>query len=315
MNVISLSTDSMPAAVRAESWREFISRTIHSVSVERLSDTDFAAKIDARQYDGIRCASFWSKPHDVLGKKESFANAGASGYLVSWQIEGTAEITQAGRRILARSGDLTVIDGRESMRVRFNKDVRRIVANLPAATVEKALPVLQRVRSLPLSPEQPYAAMFHTYLTELATGQHELQADDVELLIENVCNLLKITARGQNIGMTPREFQRDAIIQFIRRNATKSDLSLDDVAAQLKTSGRSIQKILQESRSSFSSVLLAERLTAARAQLICSREKISRIAYSCGFNDISNFNHAFRKQYGTTPSGFRMAHLGDQPAD
>lgn len=309
MNVISLSTDSMPAAVRAESWRDFISRTIHSVSVERLSEMDFAAKINARQYDGIRCASFWSKPHDVLGRKESFATAGASGYLVSWQIEGIAEITQGDRRILAQPGDLTIIDGRESMRVRFNKDVRRIVANLPAATVEKALPVLQRVHSLPLSPARPYAAMFQTYLTELSMGQNMLQADDVDLLIENVCNLLKITARGQDIGMTPREFQRDAITQFIRRNATRSDLSLDDVAAQLKMSGRSIQKILQESRGSFSSILLTERLAAAGAQLISSCEKISKIAYACGFNDISNFNHAFRKHYGTTPTEYRTANV------
>jgi len=307
MNVISLSTDSMPKAVRAESWRDFISRTIHSVSVERLSETDFAARIRARQHGDIRCASFWSRPHDVYGKKESLGTAGASGYLVSWQVEGTAEITQDDRRILARPGDLTIIDGRRPMRVRFPHDVRRIVANLPAATVEKALPVLQRTHSLPLAPAKPFDSMLQAYLTELSTGQCGLDADDAELLADNICNLLKIAARGLGVHMTPRDLQRDAITRFIRRNACRSDLSLDDVARQLKMSGRSIQKILQEYQSSFSGILLAERLEAVRAQLISSRQKISRIAYSCGFNDISNFNHAFRKQFGTTPSEFRMA--------
>ena len=41
----------------------------------------------------------------MSGKRETLGNAGASGYLVSWQMEGTAEITHdEQRRILVRPG-------------------------------------------------------------------------------------------------------------------------------------------------------------------------------------------------------------------
>lgn len=307
MSLISLSTDSMPAPARAESWRDFISRTIHNVSVERISTKDFAARIHARQHGGIRCASFWSKAHEVYGRKETLGDYGASGYLVSWQIEGTAEIAQDQRRLLARPGDLTIIDARRAMRVRFPKEVRRIVANLPAAAVERSLPVLQRAHSLSLAPAEPFAAILQSYLRELSIGQHTLGPTDAELLIENFCNLLNIAARGLDASMTPRALQHEAITRFIRRHAGRADLSLDDAAAQLGMSSRLIQRILQEHRGSFSSLLLAERLEAVRSRLLSSPDRISRIAYSCGFNDISNFNHAFRKRFGATPSELRSA--------
>ena len=73
MTVISLSTDVMPPSERAESWRDFISRTIHNVSVERISAKDFSARISARQHDGIRCASFWTKAHDVVASVRRWA--------------------------------------------------------------------------------------------------------------------------------------------------------------------------------------------------------------------------------------------------
>ena len=72
-------------------------------------------------------------------------------------------------------------------------------------------------------------------------------------------------------------------------------------------SSRLIQKVLHEQDSSFSNLLLQERLELARTQLLACHDRISSIAYSCGFNDISHFNHAFRKRFGMTPSDLRSA--------
>lgn len=72
-------------------------------------------------------------------------------------------------------------------------------------------------------------------------------------------------------------------------------------------SSRLIQKVLHEQGTSFSNMLLQERLELARTQLLACHDRISGIAYACGFNDISHFNHAFRKRFGMTPSDVRSA--------
>ncbi len=64
-------------------------------------------------------------------------------------------------------------------------------------------------------------------------------------------------------------------------------------------------------RTNFSDFINSYRIKEAETKLRSSAYhyiKISEIAYECGFNSLSSFNLAFRKQTGTTPSKFRKAH-------
>jgi AraC family transcriptional regulator len=47
------------------------------------------------------------------------------------------------------------------------------------------------------------------------------------------------------------------------------------------------------------------RLRDAASRLAAEREKVLDIAYDCGFGDVSNFNRAFRSEFGVSPQGFR----------
>lgn len=50
------------------------------------------------------------------------------------------------------------------------------------------------------------------------------------------------------------------------------------------------------------------RLECATKLLATTHEKISAIAFRCGFQEMSYFAHAFRSQYGCTPSEYRKQH-------
>ncbi|MCG8579779.1 MAG: helix-turn-helix transcriptional regulator, partial [Bacteroidales bacterium] len=52
------------------------------------------------------------------------------------------------------------------------------------------------------------------------------------------------------------------------------------------------------------------RLGYATRWLIESNKSISEICFECGFNNISNFNRAFKKRQGCTPSEFRVNFTG-----
>lgn len=51
--------------------------------------------------------------------------------------------------------------------------------------------------------------------------------------------------------------------------------------------------------------LLRVRLREAAIRLRTEREKILEIALNCGFGDLSNFNHAFRAEFGLSPRQYR----------
>ena len=48
------------------------------------------------------------------------------------------------------------------------------------------------------------------------------------------------------------------------------------------------------------------RLRDAASRLAAEREKVLDIAYDCGFGDVSNFNRAFRNEFGVSPKNFRQ---------
>ncbi|HVX40015.1 MAG TPA: AraC family transcriptional regulator [Gemmatimonadaceae bacterium] len=54
--------------------------------------------------------------------------------------------------------------------------------------------------------------------------------------------------------------------------------------------------------------LLRARLRESAASLRASDRKIAEIALESGFNDLSNFNHAFRAEFGLTPRAYRARH-------
>ena len=49
------------------------------------------------------------------------------------------------------------------------------------------------------------------------------------------------------------------------------------------------------------------RLVAAAERIASTCERISVISYDVGFQDVSNFNHAFKKRFGMSPRQYRDA--------
>jgi AraC family transcriptional regulator len=58
------------------------------------------------------------------------------------------------------------------------------------------------------------------------------------------------------------------------------------------------------------------RLRDAASRLAVEREKVLDIAYDCGFGDVSNFNRAFRTEFGVSPLAWKnREHLGTVAAE
>jgi AraC family transcriptional regulator, positive regulator of tynA and feaB len=309
MKPVSLSTDALRPAERAESWRNFISEVIVDCSVDKLISPDFSGSIAARCHGEVRGMWFRSQGHAVHAHGETFSTAGASGILVSWQAEGESLVTQGDRAFRMQPGTFSILDGRRPLTVDFVGDVRRIVTTFPARVMESRLPSVLRNHRAGLRPSRTFAQILSAYLTELAIGSENLSSSDVELIVDNVSNLLTVISHSDaSVTLLTRDQQREVAMQYIRHHACDEAFSLGDVAREMKMSPRLIQKLLQEVEVSFTEMVLDERLKQA-TQLLqhAVNASVSAVAYQCGFNDISHFNHCFKRKYGITPTDLRNA--------
>jgi AraC family transcriptional regulator of arabinose operon len=64
----------------------------------------------------------------------------------------------------------------------------------------------------------------------------------------------------------------------------------------------------EEVGKSIQAYILDRRLQMAAMLLMQTHERISQIAYSVGFGDVSNFNHAFKRRFSMSPRQYRVSH-------
>jgi AraC-like DNA-binding protein len=94
----------------------------------------------------------------------------------------------------------------------------------------------------------------------------------------------------------------------VRNTVHAQDLSIAAVAKRHGVSPRYVQMLFDLDGTTFSEFVLSERLSRAHRLLVDPRYlhlKVSEIAYSAGFSDLSYFNRTFRLRFGDTPSGVR----------
>jgi AraC-like DNA-binding protein len=88
-----------------------------------------------------------------------------------------------------------------------------------------------------------------------------------------------------------------------------SDLNIGSIASRYHLSQRQAQRLFEQNGITFTDFLLEQRLLFACKLLLDpsnDSRKISEIAHSSGFSDLSYFNRAFRRRFGMTPSDRRQ---------
>lgn len=93
--------------------------------------------------------------------------------------------------------------------------------------------------------------------------------------------------------------------QELLRLLPAGEPSLRDLARGLHLSERSLQRKLSGEGMSYTRLLDQSRHDLARSYLEQSRHSLTEIAFLLGFSDQSNFNRAFRRWTGQSPSAYR----------
>lgn len=81
---------------------------------------------------------------------------------------------------------------------------------------------------------------------------------------------------------------------------------IDQAAAYLGLTGRSLQRYLLAEKSTFSKILRRARTDVARKLLMEKGTTLAEIGYCCGYADQAHFQREFRKEVGITPRKYRL---------
>ncbi len=129
-----------------------------------------------------------------------------------------------------------------------------------------------------------------------------------ELALEVAARVLRAVNGATRDGVRPTRAAEARVTEAVReieRNPAAAH-SLQKLAADAAVSPfhflRTFQRVAGVTPHQF---ILRTRLRAAALRLASEPAKVIDIAFNAGFGDLSNFNHAFRAEFGTTPRRFR----------
>lgn len=94
--------------------------------------------------------------------------------------------------------------------------------------------------------------------------------------------------------------------QALRHHLGKGATNIDSIAARLHTSGRTLQRRLQDAGVPFRDLLQQVRQELAQHYLCNTHLSLGEIAEQLGYRHQSNFTHAFREANACTPLQYRL---------
>ena len=82
--------------------------------------------------------------------------------------------------------------------------------------------------------------------------------------------------------------------------------SIEELAGRVGLSTSRLAHLFRDDAGmSIQSYIVERRLMMAAMLIVQSDERISQIAYRVGFNDVSNFNHSFKRRFAMSPREYR----------
>ncbi|MCF6177552.1 MAG: AraC family transcriptional regulator [Victivallaceae bacterium] len=199
-------------------------------------------------------------------------------------------------------------------------DLKRIVLPVLPQPFDTALPLLfplnsnfrnrlNRVVHVRLAQDDGCIAAargLHCELTAQNAGYDSIIFDYLRIFLIGACRQLLVTDSDRiNSSMGQGDFRLERVRRVLDHDFSKP-MALEKLAEVAGLSPNYLCRAFRAwSGKTIFSYLLERRIQAAMLQLRGSSDKISAIAYDCGFNDLSYFNRTFKKFTATTPARYR----------
>jgi AraC-like DNA-binding protein len=305
------STWDFPERERLPRWREEFARGLVRVEIEPLSSDGrpFHAEATFQALPDVRTGECTSSPAKYERTRALAAKGdGSIGLIVN--LEGTAPASQLGRDAALGPGDAVAVVTSEPGILTATRHVGLLI---PGVIGTKRVKNIEDVamRLIPRAFEP-----LRLLVGYLALARHEAMvgtSDVRQTIASHIHDLfaLAINANDEtwqdSLGATAAARLAGAVAD-IAKSFTDPGLTMAALARRQGVSPRYLQRLFEDSGTSFTARVQELRLQRAFALLTQSRangRRIADIAEQAGFADTANFNRLFRARFGDTPTGVR----------
>jgi AraC-like DNA-binding protein len=307
-----LCSNALPERDRVAIFREVYGRQVMRVDVEPLTGHPFQIDMAIRVLPGLSFLSCRRSPLRVMRTKDLISDGDDRVVLQMGNVDHVA--WQCGREITLQAGDAIALENGEAGSLTFPVSGALTSLLLPRDALGPLLHDVHGCIGRPLPGNTPALRLLRHYL-QILKDDSEMPTPELQnLMVAHIYDLVALAlgatrhaaelARGRGV----RAARLQAIKADIADHASDGDLSIADIAARHRLTPRYVQRLFESEGTTFTHFVCEQRLDSA-CRILASRpfdhKRIGDIAFEAGFSDLSYFNRAFRRRFGSTPSELR----------
>jgi AraC-like DNA-binding protein len=311
--VVRFSTADYAPRERSDAWREICGRTQLRLDVEPLSDEPLHVEATLLRMPGLAMA-VGRRSGTIYRRRREFIDH--DGVSITWHSSSSCHAHQLGRTLDVRGGEAIVLTAGEPTLLRVPRLDDYFNLLVPRSCLSPLIVDLDDAYCRLIPAENPALRLLARYiciLQEAGTfAEPELRRQAVTHIHDLMALAIGATRDAAEIAKSrgARAARLRAIKQDIATRLDQPGLSVATIAAHHRVKPRWVQRLFESDGTTFTEYVLAQRLVRAHRLLtdpLHANQKVSTIALDIGFGDLSYFNRAFRRRYGTTPSELRAA--------
>jgi len=224
---------------------------------------------------------------------------------------GNVRVTQRSKTIDLTAGQMCLTEMNVVGAVDLNQTGGFTTTRFPRRLLLQIAPSAENVLARTLGHDRAMSIMIERYSALCSEVADELDAVGRKAAAQHLTDLVGhflATSGGQSNPAGYRDVStvRLSIVKAdILKNLDKSNLTIETVAKANRLSTRQAQRMFAASGTTFTEFVLESRLLLSRKLLLDGSgryRKVSDVAFTVGFNDLSYFHRSFKRRFGITPA-------------
>jgi AraC family transcriptional activator of tynA and feaB len=300
------TTLDQPSYEQFSYWREVLCEAFVSLSPARKGSGGFKGNVTAHLLSDINVTTLVTEEHRVIRGLAEIQKSPLEYYFVNMQIKGDVLAKQRGRETLIRPNEFYIVDSTEPYDLDYRSDVEIFSFRIPKRQLQPLLGDAERT-AIRVSTETPLGMLAVNFLQSIIRLPDNIPATARPSVARMMTELVALSL-GANVDAMQKGEEAISnallvsILRFIDENLHKPTLSVETVCLKFRISPRYLHRLFESSEMTFGELVRNRRLERCASELSCGPQRpISAIALSWGFNDISHFNHSFRRRFGVSP--------------
>jgi AraC family transcriptional activator of tynA and feaB len=309
---LKLSTNDIPPRERQEWLREVICREYANVEITSPAKGLMFQDLVIYPWNDLQLSVIRSGAISIERLPYEPHLNSQDAYFAVILVSGRYWLMQNGREVFLQPGDMTFYDATRPHRIHCPDNFTKLIISIPRTLFRDSVPGIDRCTALRIASTAGTGLIASNFLRSLAGQTGHLKAHEFSALSDHALDLLTLAVASVRPAGYSLSRSRTATVNRIKasieQKLTDSTLDSAQIARHTSLSTRYINGLFEDEGTSLMRYVWKRRLENCRKDMldpVYAGHRISDIAFRWGFNDLSHFSRAFKKQFGCTPKELR----------